>query len=376
MRTRRRWETIGIGLGLVLTFVVLVVLGTVKLGEPGRAIAGTPAPQASTAPAGWMRKLGPGEKPPQFVLFSFDGAGSHEHWQRFLPLARGVNAHFSGFLSGIYLLDDSQKADYTGPGHKPGRASIGFGGSPGDVRALVEDLNSAVAQGHEVGTHYNGHFCQGSEPSVGRWTTAQWNAELDQFFRYLDRAAALGLRVPAAAVKGGRTPCLEGKPEQLFPALAGRGMTYDSSQVSDGVAWPTQQAGVWEFAMPSVRVPGAGYKKTIMMDYNLWYTLNRAKDEPARAPEFTAVTLETYQRAYAAAFAGNRAPLVVGNHFNEWSGGAFVKATERFMVEVCAKPETVCATYSQVVEWLRLQDPTVLRDLRALPHAQITRSGG
>ncbi|GAA2970834.1 polysaccharide deacetylase [Actinokineospora diospyrosa] len=320
-----------------------------------------------------MRKLNPGEKPPQFVLFSFDGAGSHEHWQRFLPLARSVNAHFSGFLSGIYMLTDDQKTAYTGPGHKPGRASIGFGGSADDVRLLIGDLNTALEQGNEIGTHYNGHFCQGAEPSVGRWDAAQWNSELDQFFAFVDRGRAQGLRLDPKTVKGGRTPCLEGRFDVLMPVLANRGMTYDSSQVSDGLAWPTMQGGVWEFAMPSVRVPGLRYKKTIMMDYNFWYLLNKAKDEPARAAEFTGVVLDTYERAYQAAFDGNRAPVVVGNHFNNWSGGAFLAATEKFMGSVCAKPETVCASYSEVVEWLALQDPAVLDAWRKMPNAQIAQ---
>ncbi|WP_018683243.1 hypothetical protein [Actinokineospora enzanensis] len=377
MAARRRWDRIVFGVGLVLVAVVLVVLGTRQPDRSDQAglattTSATPSPQAAPpAPPPWMHKLAPGEKPPQFVLFSFDGAGSHDHWQRFLPLAHKVNAHFSGFLSGIYLLDDSQKADYTGPGHKPGKASIGFGGSPEDVRNLVNDLNSAVEQGHEIGTHYNGHFCQGAEPSVGRWTTAQWNDEMNQFFSYVDRAKALGLRIDPKAIKGGRTPCLEGRFDQLFPALTARGMDYDTSKVSDGLAWPTLDNGVWEFAMPSVRVPGLNYKKTIMMDYNFWFTLNKAKDEPARAPEFTAIVLETYERAYQAAFDGNRAPMVVGNHFNQWSGGAFVNATEKFMGEVCGKPDTVCATYSEVIQWMKLQDPAVLDAFRKQPAAQV-----
>ncbi|SES11739.1 polysaccharide deacetylase [Actinokineospora terrae] len=373
MSTRRRWEFVVVGTAVVLAFVVLVVIGTGRPQPQGQVREPEPHPQASAGPPKWMRKLNPGEKPPQFVLFSFDGAGSHEHWQKFLPLARSVNAHFSGFLSGIYMLTDAQKADYTGPGHKPGRASIGFGGSPEDVRALIGDLNTAVDQGNEVGTHYNGHFCHGSEPSVGRWDTAQWNSELDQFFAFVDRGRAMGLKVDPKTIKGGRTPCLEGDFDVLLPVLAQRGMTYDTSQVSDGLAWPTTQHGVWEFAMPSVRVPGLKYKKTIMMDYNFWYLLNKAKDEPARAAEFTGVVFDTYERAYQAAFDGNRAPVVVGNHFNTWSGGAFTAATEKFMGSVCAKPETVCATYSEVVEWLGMQDPAVLDAFRKLPNAQIAQ---
>ncbi|SDD02447.1 polysaccharide deacetylase family protein [Actinokineospora iranica] len=377
----RRWDTIGIGLGLVVTFIVLVVLGTIRPdgGPPAirpdsgpRTVPGTSVPQGAASPAAWMRKLVPGERPPQFVLFSFDGAGSHQHWQRFLRVASDVDAHFSAFLSGIYLLTDSQKTDYTGPGHRPGRATITFGGSEENVRALVGDLNTAVADGHEIGTHYNGHFCRGAEPSVGRWDTAQWTSELDQFFTFLDRAEALGLRIDRDAVKGGRTPCLEGRFDQLAPALTARGMTYDSSQVTDGMAWPTRRDGLWEFPLPSVRVPAAGFRHAIMMDYNFWFLLSRGKDEPARAEEFARITLETYQRAYQAAYNGNRAPMVVGNHFNDWSGGAFMTATERFMGEVCVRAETVCATHSEVVDWLALQDPAVLAAYRALPNAQIT----
>src|SRR5687767_15705963 len=49
----------------------------------------------------WMHKLAPGEKPPQFVLFSFDGAVSKKHWDKVLPLAREKGAHVTGLLSGV-----------------------------------------------------------------------------------------------------------------------------------------------------------------------------------------------------------------------------------------------------------------------------------
>ncbi|WP_026425027.1 hypothetical protein [Actinokineospora inagensis] len=375
MARKRRWEFIGVGVALAVVAGFLVVQGTrspEQRAEGTSAVTTTPSPQAAPKqPPPWMRKLRPGERPPQFVLFSFDGAGSHDHWQEFLPLARRVNAHFSGFLSGIYMLTDDQRTAYVGPGHLPGKASIGFGGSADEVRTRINDLNTAIDQGNEIGTHYNGHFCHGAEPSVGRWSAAQWNDELDQFFAFVDRGRQQGLKVDPATIKGGRTPCLEGRWDQLLPTLAARGMDYDTSQVSDGLAWPTTQYGVWEFAMPSVRVPGLHYKKTIMMDYNFWYSLNKAKEEPARAPEFTKIVLETYERAYDAAFNGNRAPMVVGNHFNTWSGGAFLAATQQFMGETCAKPDTVCATYSEVIEWLKLQDPAVLDSFRKLPNAQV-----
>src|SRR3954469_432330 len=131
---RRRWGPIVTGIALVLTFGILVGLGTLGPGSGDQDDA-SPA-----APPDWMRPLRPGEKPPQFVLFSFDGAGSHEHWRRILPLARKVHAHVTGFLSGLYLLPDSLRGTYHGPGHGAGRASISFGGTDADVATRIRDL--------------------------------------------------------------------------------------------------------------------------------------------------------------------------------------------------------------------------------------------
>lgn len=314
----------------------------------------------------WMRRLAGGERPPQFVLFSFDGVGSHEHWQRVLTIAGSTGAHITGFLSGIYLLSDDEREQYRGPGHRPGQASIGFGGTEVEVGARIDDLNRALAAGHEIGTHYNGHFCIGAEPSVGSWNTAQWNDELDQFFRFV--AEAPGLRLAPAGIRGGRTPCLEGRWDQAVPAMWEHGFRYDSSRPSRGVIWPTRTDGFWEFWMPVVTVPALD-RRVIMMDYNLWHAFNHVRDEPDRAAEFTAGTLATYWAAYRSAAAGNRAPLVVANHFNDWSGGAFSHAAEEFLAQVCGEPATVCATYTEVIAWMSLQDPVTLAPYRAMPPA-------
>src|SRR3954465_4234434 len=152
---RRRWGPIVTGIALVLTFGILVGLGTLGPGS------GDPDARSPAAPPDWMRPLRPGEKPPQFVLFSFDGAGSHEHWQKMLDRSRRVgNTTFTAFLSGVYLLTDAQRNQYIGPGHLPGKASISFGGSPDEVKTRIDDLNTAKDRGVEIGTHYNGHFCK------------------------------------------------------------------------------------------------------------------------------------------------------------------------------------------------------------------------
>ncbi|MEV6235726.1 polysaccharide deacetylase [Lentzea sp. NPDC051838] len=368
------------GVALALTLVLLLVMdfgAKQKVADSAATSSAQPPPSfqssgpSSTEPAppkqpAWMRKLAAGEKPPQFVLFSFDGASSKKHWDRVLPLARKNNAHVTGLLSGVYLVPDEDRATYTGPGHAPGRSSIGFGGSRQDVAERIQYLNTAIEAGHEIGTHYNGHYCAGDEPSVGRWNTEQWKAELDAFKAILDKARAAGLKLPAEAIRGGRTPCLEGDWQQAFPAMASRGLVYDTSHVSLGVQWPSIQDGLWEFPMPEVRVPALG-RRVVMMDYNFWYVLNGAKEEPARAAEFTQIVVDTYRSVYQTALNSNRAPLVIGNHFNDWSGSAFSNAMEQYLGEVCAQAETVCATYGEVIQWMALQDPAILQQFRQLP---------
>ncbi|GAA3855834.1 hypothetical protein GCM10022243_21470 [Saccharothrix violaceirubra] len=372
---------------LVIALVVLAVRGAGEA-EPGDRTGDVAVPRP-TAPVGtsgvaappptvpphpnppaWMHRLAPGEKPPQFVLFSFDGAASKAHWDRIMPLASRTNAHVTGLLSGTYLVPDSDASTYTGPGHAAGVSSIGFGGSRADVALRIGYLNDAIAAGHEIGTHYNGHYCKGAEPSVGVWTTEQWNRELDQFTGIVERARQQGFTLDPAAVRGGRTPCLEGDWAQAFPAMRQHGLVYDTSHVSLGVVWPEVRDGLWEFPLPEMRVPALG-KRVVMMDYNLWYALNgAAENDPGPPGEYSRIVLDTYRSAYTVAFNGNRAPLVVGNHFNDWAGGAFTQAVEGFLGEVCASAETVCATYTEVIQWMQLQDPAVLDRLRGLPAAR------
>lgn len=322
-----------------------------------------------------MTKLNPGDPAPQFIIFSFDGAGSHTKWQEFLAAAAPTNSRFNGFLTGLYLLADENKTRYTGPGHAPGKSSVGFGGTTDEIATLIGDLNQAYAAGHEIGTHYNGHFCSGAEPSGNAWSTADWSNELDQFFGFFTdyRANNPGadlpeLMVPADSVKGGRTQCLEGVWEELVPAWKAHGLTYDSSinAPAKGIFWPQKVDDIWEFYMPYIYSPGFD-GSVLLMDYNMWFKFNQGQDQPETAPELRGIVYDTYTSLYDQTYNGNRAPLLIANHFNNWNGNSFNEPTMRFMQEYCGKPDTYCATYQDVIAWMELQDPAVLQDLLDRP---------
>lgn len=316
-------------------------------------------------------KLAPGEQPRQFIVLSFDGVGWHEKWQRWFEIADQVPLRFTGFLTGLYLLDEAHRSAYTGPGHAQGESSLGAWNSPADVMQEVKDLNTAYAHGIEIGTHYNGHFCDIDPPGANQWTTADWTNELDQFFTFVRDHQQItgisGLDVPAESILGSRTPCLEGQPDQLMPALRAHHFSYDSSITRNGIAWPVQSDGIWQMGMPTFQLAGTDRQITTM-DYNFWYTLSGAEvTSPEKAEQDTQTVLQTYRNMYHAAYHGNRAPIILGNHFEEWNHGAYSNALEQFALETCGKPNTYCVPFRDVVSWLELQDPATLATLQALP---------
>lgn len=110
-----------------------------------------------------MKRLAPGEKPPQFILFSFDGVGVSKNWDLFLRTAAESDARFTATMTGLYFLTDAKKRHYRGPGYQPGEAAIAFGGSKKDVIEEITYLNRTWYNGHEMATHFVGHFCAGTK---------------------------------------------------------------------------------------------------------------------------------------------------------------------------------------------------------------------
>jgi hypothetical protein len=319
--------------------------------------ASTPSPGKLPAAAPVLRSFPsrlPNGKPPLFIVVSFDGAGDLALWARWRAVARQVNARMTFFLSGPYLYPGDRRTDYKPPYKKPGASDIGWGDTA-NILGRTKVLREAIAEGHEIGTHANGHFCGAT--GIGRWTTAQWTAELSAFDRMVRTGPSLAtgktLEPPfdPATVKGMRTPCLEGNRPAYRLAMAQRRMLYDAS-APGYIAWPQKADGLWNFPLESVTLAGTA-KKTLTMDYNLWFAQTQARTAPiAQAPVLKAQVLATYRQALAKSRASGNPPLFLGNHFNRWNNSVYSDALTAFVTETCKQPDVRCVSNMELASWL------------------------
>ncbi|MEU9554759.1 polysaccharide deacetylase family protein [Streptomyces fumanus] len=326
-------------------------------------------------------RLRPGHKPPQFVVFSWDGAGedSQKLFSHFREVAKENNATMTFFLSGVYLLPEEKRDLYRPPQHSPGRSDIGFNDARG-IADTVEQLRLAWQEGHEIGTHFNGHFCGAG--GVDEWSVEEWKDEIAQAKQFVKTwRTNTGSRTAAPLpfdydkeLIGARTPCLEGR-KNFTRAAAELGFRYDSSGV-DNQVWPKKKRGLWDLSMQLVPFPGHSYEQ-LTMDYN--FMVNQSGTSTQGDPDMYEYwgdqmrdgLLQGFQRAYD----GNRAPLIIGNHFESWNGGTYMRAVQEVVEAVCVKDDVRCVSFRQLVDWLDAQDPETLRKLRALKVGQAPKKG-
>jgi peptidoglycan/xylan/chitin deacetylase (PgdA/CDA1 family) len=303
-------------------------------------------------------------RPPQFVVVSFDGSGGTQLWPYWRAVARKAHAHFTFFVSGVYLLDWPHARLYRPPRHDAGRSDIGFAQSADVVRGTLEQIATAYREGHEIGTHFNGHFCAPYSGSVGEWNAADWQQELDEFDKLLFRASAnvgldpaVGLPFGPAEIIGERTPCLQGKLPTLYRVLARNGFRYDASQVGRLGDWPTRERGLWN--VPLLEIPFVGHTFLVVsMDYNL------LANQTGTASTIERETYLSLRRAFRTTYHGNRAPLSIGYHFETWHNWAYDRALARFLIEACRLRDVRCASFRELVDWLDIRFPR----LRLYPH--------
>ncbi|MDT0341532.1 polysaccharide deacetylase family protein [Streptomyces litchfieldiae] len=330
------------------------------------------------------RRLERGELPPQFVVISWDGAAALGDglFDRFRGVARDIGASMTFFLSGLYLLPEAKAAHYLPPRNAPGASDIGYL-SDDNIRATLAQLRSSWLEGHEIGTHFNGHFC-GGPGSVEHWTPEDWDSEIAQAMGFVtewrthtgfDDVEPLPFDYTKELI-GGRTPCLLGQ-QNLLPTATARGWRYDASSPGGLQRWPVQlNGGIWDFPLQSLPFPGHGFE-VLSMDYSM--LANQSGDTTEGDPAQYAGWLEQSRGAFLAgferAYTSNRAPLFIGNHFEQWNGGIYMDAVEQSLWEMASHDDVRFVSFRQLCDWLAAQDPQVVANLQALAVGEAPAAG-
>ncbi|MFI6287374.1 hypothetical protein ACIBCM_21945 [Streptomyces sp. NPDC051018] len=389
-----------VAVGAVATVLVAGLAGCTGLsdqetkeGAPGAKKA--PAPKAaaprligdgSTAFTGVQprqlkpQRLKPGQKPPQFVVFSWDGAGedSQKLFSHFRKVGRKYDMTMTYFLSGVYVLPEDKASLYLPPKHSAGRSDIGFNDTQG-IKDTVRELRGAWLEGNEVGTHLNGHFC--GKDGGGDWSVEEWKSEIGQaksFVKNWKTNSGLVGEQPLPfdydkELVGARTPCLEGR-KNFVKAASQLGFRYDTSGVNDQI-WPEKDTGIWDLSLQMVPFPGRAFE-TLSMDYN--FMVNQSgtvKGDPSQHEFWGDQMRDGLLQAFDRAYEGNRAPLIIGNHFESWNGGTYMRAIEETIATVCVKKDVKCVSFKQLVDWLDAQDPEVVAKLGTLKVGEAPKQG-
>ncbi|GCB47015.1 hypothetical protein [Streptomyces sp. NL15-2K] len=405
MRTLTRRGALGLGAGAAAA-VGLAGCGTLTSsdgptpaggsGKGGNKPSGSPKPSArplgdgSTSFTGKQphqpakpEPLEPGQTPPQFVVFSWDGAGEVGNglFPRFLDLAKEHGASMTFFLSGLYLLPESKKRLYDPPNNPRGASDIGYL-TDAHIKETLNGVRRAWLEGHEIGTHFNGHFCGEAHGSVAHWTPRQWRSEIDQAKSFVKewRTNTGWTDLPALPfdydkeLVGGRTPCLLGQ-NNLLPTARELGWRYDASSPGGRQVWPRKQQEIWDLPLQQIPFPGRSFE-VLSMDYNMLanQSLNTTKAPAYNYPGWRQQSAQAYIQGFKRAYETNRAPLFVGNHFEQWNGGIYMDAVEEAFKHIARekdKGEDVrLVSFRQFVDWLDVQKPEVLAKLRTLDVGQ------
>ncbi|MEV0689463.1 hypothetical protein [Streptomyces sp. NPDC050388] len=331
--------------------------------------------------------LEPGQTPPQFVVFSWDGAGEVGNglFPRFLDLAKEHEAHMTFFLSGLYLLPESKKRLYDPPNNPRGASDIGYL-TDDHIKDTLKNVRRAWLEGHEIGTHFNGHFCAGSG-SVGNWTPQQWRSEIDQAKSFVKewRTNSGWTDLPSLPfdydkeLVGGRTPCLLGQ-DNLLTTARELGWRYDASSPGGRQVWPSKRDGMWDLPLQQIPFPGRSFE-VLSMDYNILanQSVNSTNAPAHHHPGWRKQATQAYISGFERAYGTNRAPFFVGNHFEQWNGGIYMDAVEEALKHIARAKEkggdVRIVSFRQFTDWLDAQRPEVLERLRTLDVGQEPAGG-
>ena len=339
----------------------------------------TPAPKPKPIPTP-VSKPKPGAtpvsyaRPPQFVMLAFDNCDNLSTWSQVSAYLTDMNSiqkdrlRFTFFLSGVGLITDAAKSKYETPDGRHGASKIGFGGSQADVLKRIGFINKLARDGNEIASHAVGHF-DGTD-----WTSEQWLHEIAQYNTILTNLSDIDgftgsqrqqaqLAFLPKDMKGFRAPYLAGG-SKLISALDTSGYVYDTSDTNQGwepTTWPQRytvnhRPGPWNFGLSFVTAKGIPGKLPAM-NYNFCFHQDDECPEsyPAstrHADEDAKIMLDSYVDAFVTNYNGNRAPIHIGHHFEQYRGGAYQRALFNFAKKVCGLKEVKCVTYKELAAYM------------------------
>jgi hypothetical protein len=136
---------------------------------------------------------------------------------------------------------------------------------------------------------------------------------------------------------GARTPCLEGQ-EELHEGREELGFRYDTSGVNDQI-WPKKKEGLWDLSMQLVPFPGHAYETA---DHGLQLhgqpVRHQTQGDPDKHAYWGDQMRDGLLKGFDRAYEGNRAPLIIGNHFESWNGGTYMRAVEEVIERSAPSP--------------------------------------
>ncbi len=304
---------------------------------------------------------------PQFVILSFDGSKSIAMWEETRDFVRQMNEknkplRFTYFINAVYLLSPESKFLYKGPRNQSGHSPILFSDNKEDIAIRVNEINNAVKEGNEIGSHSAGHF-DGSTWSYDEWTE-EFNSfnnlfssivknnndsEIDEFiFRTND-------------ISGFRAPEL-GLNNYLFKVEKDFGFKYDTSGVGYANTWPTKdENGLWHIPISSISM-GDG-RQAIAVDYSLWQFqtngMNSLKRDTKEWNNAVSEVEEAYSNYFYSNYRDSRAPVVVAHHFSKWNDGAYWQAMKNFAENTCGLPDVRCTTFKELVRYMDAREERI-----------------
>lgn len=340
------------------------------------------------------RKPSSVERPPQYVLFAFDGSKDSSFWQESVDFSKSVATNnvnkgnllkFTYFVNPTYYTAPEYKTNYITPAIGGSRSCIGWSTAKGDIPLRVERTNNAFLNGHEIGSHANSHCDQSgrdkNNPMFGHpWTEADWTSEFSQFNKLLfgvfnlNRLAAptqfapTGLAFKEEDIVGFRAPLLA-TTDGLWPTLNKFKFRYDTSRIDKPTYWPQKSSfGIWNFPLAQIKIAGTS-RTTLSMDYNWLFYHSAGASKPGLTETerlaFKNQMLDSYKYYFKQNYYGIRGPVNIGHHFSKWNGGAYWQAMREFAQFVCTKPEVKCVTYKEYADWLDSLDSNTLNSYRA-----------